>query len=54
MPDERQFRLSVPGTNDRGASQRPKRRSLPARPANMQLLVKGILPDSTENGNLLS
>lgn len=51
VPDERQFRLGVPGSDDRGSSQRPKRRSLPARPANMQLLVKGMQPDSTENGN---
>lgn len=51
VPDERQFRLGVPGSDDRGSSQRPKRRSLPARPANMQLLVKGMQPDSIENGN---
>ena len=51
VPDERQFRLGVPSTNHKGASQRPNRRSLPARPANMQLLMKGIPPDSTENGN---
>lgn len=53
VPDERQFRLGVPGSDDRGSSQRLKRRSLPARPANMELLVKGIQPDSTETGNLL-
>ncbi|XP_078345060.1 uncharacterized protein LOC144630568 isoform X2 [Oculina patagonica] len=51
IPDERQFRLNVPGTNNRAASPRTKRRSLPARPANMQRLMKGILPDSAQKGN---
>lgn len=54
IPDERQFRLNVPGTNNRAVSPRTKRRSLPARPANMQQLMKGILPDSAEKGSFLS
>ena len=38
VPDERQFRLNVPGNGNKGfLSPRTKRRSLPARPSNMQL-----------------
>ncbi|KAJ7373151.1 hypothetical protein OS493_014299 [Desmophyllum pertusum] len=51
IPDEKQFRLNVPGTNNRAVSPRTKRRSLPARPANMQHLLKGVLSEPTEKGN---
>lgn len=53
VPDERQFRLSVPGSKNGMVSPRTKRRSLPARPTNMQeLLLKEMLSDSTEKGKL--
>lgn len=38
VPDERQFRLNVPGNGNKGfPNARTKRRSLPTRPSNMQL-----------------
>jgi len=45
VPDERQFRLNVPGNGNKGfLNPRTKRRSLPTRPSNMQL----------QNGNTLN
>lgn len=45
VPDERQFRLNVPGNGNKGfPNPRTKRRSLPTRPSNMQL----------QNGNTLN
>lgn len=45
VPDERQFRLNVPGNGNKGfLSPRTKKRSLPTRPSNMQL----------QNGNTLN
>lgn len=41
VPDERQFRLNAPGSNNKVASPRTKKRSLPARPLDMQLLPDG-------------
>ena len=44
VPDERQFRLNVPGNNNNGISPRTKKRSLPERPpGNAHLLFKEIL-----------
>jgi len=43
VPDERQFRLNAPGSNNKVASPRTKKRSLPARPLDMQLLPDGTL-----------
>ena len=45
VPDERQFRLNVPGNGNKGfPNARTKKRSLPTRPSNMQL----------QNGNTLN
>ena len=44
VPDERQFRLNVPGNNNNGISPRTKKRSLPERPpGNAHLFLKEIL-----------
>lgn len=43
VPDERQFRLNVQGANNKVVTPRTKKRSLPARPPNMQLHEGKIL-----------